>query len=302
MPCYHPLEAARSKTPDLQTGKHRISFHPKWASQYEPINLPCGRCRGCRHEHARQWAVRCVHEAQLYDKNTFITLTFNEQNLNSKGTLVKADFQNFIKRLRKHYYGNTKSDVRYFHCGEYGDNFGRPHHHACLFNFDFPDKIPWQIKEGSQLYRSETLEKLWPFGFSTIGAVTYDSAAYVARYVIKKINGKLAPGHYQGRQPEYTTMSRRPGIASAWYDKFGHTDVFPRDYVVLNGKKLKPPKYYSRIYELTNPEEYGQIRLNRIALARLNPNNDPDRLKAAEKIQAQRDQQLKRTYEKGIPQ
>lgn len=297
MPCYRPLIAGRSKRPDPATGKHKIRFNPKWPSQYEEIKLPCGRCRGCRHEHARQWAVRCVHESQLYENNCFITLTFDDKNVNSKGTLVKADFQNFMKRLRKHFYGNMKSDVRYFHCGEYGENFGRPHHHAALFNFDFPDKKLWQNREGTNLYRSETLENLWPYGYSTIGALTYQSAAYIARYVTKKINGKLAPDHYQGRQPEYTTMSRRPGIAREWYEKYKNTDVFPRDYIVLNGVKTKVPKYYSKCYELTNPEEYGVLRLNRIAKAKLNPNNHPDRLKAAEKLQTQRDLQLKRSYE-----
>lgn len=297
MPCYHPLSAGRSKKPDPATGKHKIAFNPKWPRLYEAISLPCGRCRGCRHEHARQWAVRCVHEAQLYDKNCFITLTFDEKHVNAKGTLVKADFQNFMKRLRKHFYGNIKSDVRYFHCGEYGENFGRPHHHAALFNFDFPDKRIWQERGGTQLFRSATLENLWPYGYSTIGALTYQSAAYIARYVVKKINGKLAPDHYQGRLPEYTTMSRRPGIARDWYEKYKNSDVFPRDFIVLNGVKQKVPKYYSRCYELTNPDEYGTIRAKRIEKAKLNPNNHPDRLKAAEQIQLARDQRLKRSYE-----
>lgn len=297
MPCYHPLSAGRAKAPDPSTGKHRIAFNPKWPTLYEPIALPCGRCRGCRHEHARQWAVRCVHEASLYDQNCFITLTFDEKSVNKKGTLVKADFQNFMKRLRKHFYGNMKSDVRYFHCGEYGENFGRPHHHACLFNFDFPDKTHWQTKEGSELFRSKILETLWPFGHSTIGRVSYSSAAYVARYVIKKITGKLAPGHYQGRLPEYTTMSRRPGIAREWYEKYKDTDVFPRDYVMVNGKKGKVPKYYNYCYELTNPEEYGILKTARREKALKNPNNHPDRLRAAEQIQLARDKSVKRNYE-----
>lgn len=238
-----------------------------------------------------------MHEASLYEKNCFITLTFSDDKLNEKSSLVKSDFQNFMKRLRKEFYGNSKGDVRYFHCGEYGENFARPHHHACLFNFDFPDKTLWKSSDGGNLYRSRTLEKLWTFGYSTIGSVTYESAAYVARYVTKKINGKLAPGHYQGRLPEYTTMSRRPGIARDWYEKYKNTDVFPRDYIVLNGVKGKVPKYYNRIYELTNPEEYGMLRENRIAKAKINPNNHPDRLAAAEKIQAAFDSQLKRSYE-----
>nr|QJB18969.1 MAG: replication initiator protein [Microvirus sp.] len=298
MPCYHPLTAGRSKLPDLSTGKHRICFHPKYPQQYTEIQLPCGRCRGCRHEHARQWAVRICHEAQLYNgNNSFITLTFDDKKHRYTNTLKKSDFQLFMKRLRKHYYGNLKSDLRYFHCGEYGENFGRPHHHAILFNHTFPDQTLWDEKSGNKYYRSKTLEKLWPQGHSVIGSVNYQTAAYVARYVIKKINGKLAPDHYQGRLPEYTTMSRRPGIAREWYEKYKNTDVFPRDYIALNGVKQKVPKYYSKCYELTNPEQYGILRNMRIAKAKLNPNNHPDRLKAAEQIQFARDTQLKRPYE-----
>lgn len=107
----------------------------------------------------------------------------------------------------------------------------------------------------------------------------------------------MAPGHYQGRLPEYTSMSLKPGIARDWYEKYKDTDVFPRDFVVVNGVKTKVPKYYSKCYELTNPEQYGTIRDMRIAKAKVNPNNHPDRLKAAELLQLKRDEQLKRNYE-----
>ena len=297
MPCYHPLEAGRSKLPDPTTGKHIIKFATRNPGQYEQIMLPCGRCRGCRHERARQWAVRCVHEANMYENNCFITLTFDEKHLNSTASLDKADFKKFMKRLRKHFYGNGKSDVRYFHCGEYGEQFSRPHHHACLFNFTFPDLTHWQDKGGSHLYRSKTLELLWPYGHSTIGNVTYDSAAYVARYVMKKINGPMAPAHYQGRTPEFTTMSRKPGIGSTWYDRYGQTDVYPRGYIVLNGKRSKIPKYYANKYELTNPIEYENLKTQAREQAKLNPDLQRDRLEDAEQIQYAKDKQIQRSFE-----
>lgn len=223
----------------------------------------------------------------MHENNCFITLTFNAENLDPSGSLNKADFQLFMKRLRKHFFGNLKSNIRYFHCGEYGEDqealkqnikkLGRPHHHACLFGFDFSDKILWKNKNGVKLYTSKTLENLWPYGFSTIGAVTFESAAYVARYIVKKINGDMAEKHYNGKTPEYTTMSRRPGIASTWFDKYG-SEVYPRDFVTSRGFKAKPPKYYDKIYDLTNPEE-SRILLNmRKDSAKNSPDNTPRRL------------------------
>lgn len=191
-----------------------------------------------------------------------------------------------MKRLRKHFYGNQKGKVRYFHCGEYGDQLGRPHHHACLFNIDFPDKELWKTREGVRLYTSKTLEKLWPYGHSTIGEVTFESAAYVARYVVKKITGEPAAAHYNGRLPEYCTMSRRPGIGRNWLEKF-HDDVYPKDFIVIRGKKSKVPKYYNKCYELTNPDDYGTTKALRICNARGNPNFVPERLEASEVITKQ---------------
>jgi len=107
----------------------------------------------------------------------------------------------------------------------------------------------------------------------------------------------MAPAHYLGRQPEYTTMSRRPGIASFWYDKYGNTDVFPRDYTVLNGKQGKSPKFYDRKYELTNPEEYAILKTMRKAKAISNANNTPERLLAREICLKHNSERLERSFE-----
>lgn len=291
MPCYYPVKAYAIPGLDSKDPKKkRIVF--KKPSVFRPgkdeflVNLPCGRCVGCRLSRARQWAIRCVHEASLYDDNCFITLTFNDQYYNPSGSLMKKDFVLFMKRLRKKF----GSGIRFFHCGEYGAKGGRPHHHACLFNFDFPDKVLWKEKDGVRLYRSEMLEKLWSdpvtgecFGFCTIGDVTQDSAAYVARYVLKKINGDDAEDHYQGREPEYITMSRRPGIGKGWMDKWA-SDIYPEDELVVGRMKLKPPKYYDKIYMLQNPEKYESIVVARMNHAKGNPDNAEDRLKVREKV------------------
>lgn len=268
-----------------------------------PIELPCGQCIGCRLERSRQWAIRCVHEASLQpDNNSFITLTYSPEHLPTGGTLVLDHFQKFMKRLR----GEFAHRIRFFHCGEYGENFGRPHYHAILFGCVFRDRKHFKTINSIPLYKSATLEKLWTLGHSSVGDVTFESAAYVARYVTKKITGDNAIHHYNSinyqtgeilseRRPEYCTMSRRPGIGRGWYDKF-KADVYPDDFVVLRGKQLKPPKYYNARYELDAPDEYQNLKRQRTAKAKEQADNNTfPRLRIREEIQTYKLKQLIRT-------
>lgn len=305
MACFNPLVAFRGKIPNALSGRFPMVFSARDASDPDdPIKLPCGQCIGCRLERSRQWAVRCVHEASLYEKNCFITLTFAPEHLPKSGSLDKRDFQLFMKRLRKKY----GSGVRYFHCGEYGEKNGRPHYHACLFNFDFPDRELWSTRGDVKLFTSKALEDLWPFGFCTIGDVTFESAAYVARYITKKITGDRAGAHYERindkgecfkLEPEYTTMSRRPGIGKPWLDKYT-SDVYPHDRVVLRGQLMRPPKYYDSLFELANPEVFDDVKESRrrkqVTCAK---DNSFDRLRVRERHQYLRFKLLKRGYEDG---
>jgi len=252
MPCYTPLTAYRSVLPG-PSGKPSITFNRKQGYVDLPITLPCGQCVGCRLERSRQWAIRCVHEAQMHDANSFITLTYDQEHLPPDGSLNLREFQLFMKKLRKF----LGFPIRFFHCGEYGDKQGRPHYHALIFGYDFPDKTVWDRRDEIILYRSKTLEKLWPIGFSTIGEVTFESAAYCARYIMKKITGQSAWEHYTTwdpdtgevlatRTPEYTTMSRggkdgQGGIGRSWLDKYEH-DVYPSDEVIMRGRSMRPPQ------------------------------------------------------------
>lgn len=314
MPCYYPLSGYYGRKTNPTTGKRPVVFNSREGFYDRPVSLSCGRCIGCRLERSRQWATRCVHEASLYSENCFITLTFKNAcpiaNISGKRyvrlpykidpteSLHKRHFQDFMKRLRKRFYGKSKGNVRYFHCGEYGETLGRPHHHACLFNFDFPDKILYKQKDGIRLYESKILEELWPYGSCKIGDVTFESAAYVARYVIKKITGDPAKNHYNGKLPEYCTMSRRPGLGKNWMEKYSD-DVFPKDFIVIRGKKSKVPKYYNSNYELTNPSEYLNVKSLRIFNNRGNPNNHPDRMRAGETITKAKMALLPRTLTSG---
>lgn len=210
------------------------------------IILPCGQCIACRLNKSRDWATRCVLEAKMHEQNCFITLTYSEENCPPDMSLQKRDFTNFIKRLRF----NTGKKIRYYAAGEYGDLHGRPHFHACLFGYKPDDLVLWQYRDGVALYNSATLSKAWQYkGFVSVGDVTFESAAYVARYVTKKITGDRSEEHYHGRQPEYTVMSRRPGIAANFFEKYS-TDIYGKDFIVIRDQiKCKPPRYFDRIYD-----------------------------------------------------
>lgn len=305
MPCYSPLIGFYSKNLN-STGKRSIIFNPKEALDDREIKLPCGQCIGCRLERSRQWAMRCMHESSLYEQNCFLTLTYAPEKLPEGGTLVKKHFQDFMKRLRK---ANPGRKIRYFHCGEYGDQNTRPHYHAIIFNYDFNDKKPLTKQKHNDLiiYTSEKLAKLWDHGISSIGAVTFDSAAYVARYVTKKITGPAAFNHYchfdangeilKDLLPEYTTMSRRPGIGKPWLEKY-MTDVYPDDFVLMRGKKLKPPKYYDTLLNASDPFCSDSIKERREQNGKLNSQNStPARLYVRETIHKLKAKLLKRNYE-----
>lgn len=305
MGCYRPLKGYRSLFKDSDTRKRRVFFNPRQGYHDQLIELACGQCMGCRLERSRQWAIRMSHEAACYDRNCFITLTYRDECLPPHGSLDVKHFQDFMKRLRFRF----GSGIRFFHCGEYGEKFARPHYHACLFNFDFPDKKLWRTVRENRLFTSEALEQLWPFGFSTVGEVTFESAAYVARYVTKKVTGRLAEDHYGVRKPEYTTMSRRPGIGRPWFEKF-RSDVYPSDQVVLRGRAMRPPKFYDSLFEVAYPSDFAKVKARRrksglkykeelFRLSNRDVSRWRDRLSDLEYIQELKFKQLKRGYEDG---
>jgi hypothetical protein len=289
MPCYAPMQGYRSKHRN-SSGKRSIVFDPVSGFHDMPVKLPCGQCIGCRLEKSRQWAVRIMHEASLYTDNCFITLTYDDEHIPDFQSLRKRDFQLFLKRLRKRFEPRT---IRYFHCGEYGDSTRRPHYHAILFNFDFPDKVKiGTTGSGLPDHASATLAELWRFGRHSIGSVSFESAAYVARYVTKKVTGKLAESHYScvdpetgecgRREAEYATMSLRPGIGKGWYEKF-HKEVYPLDRVVVRGVPCKPPRYYDNLLERDNPDVLRKVTKARDQ-ARSEKEETPERLAVREKV------------------
>lgn len=256
MPCYHPLHAFKGKSEDKQ--KTLVTFKRSDSWKGERIELPCGQCIGCRLERARMWAVRCVHEASLHEENCFITLTYDNEHLPENGSLCIRDFQLFMKKLRK----SSEKKIRYFHCGEYGETFARPHYHALLFGYDFKDKKYFSERNGNVTYISNKLSELWEKGFTTVAGVSFESAGYVARYSLKKVSGKNSEDHYGIMQPEYCTMSRRPGIGRGWYSKYSG-DVHTLDRVIINGVATRPPRYYDNILGKQDPSALALLKIER---------------------------------------
>ena len=220
-----------------------------------------------------------------------------------------------MRRLRN----SQGPNIRFFGCGEYGDDFGRPHYHAILFNYKPTDLRQWKKNNEDQwVYTSRQLDKIWGLGYTYIGEATFKSAAYTARYILKKINGMQTESHYKTIDPdtgeitqklqEFTRQSlgdkETGGIGKTWYDKYGDSDAHNHDQIILAGRKYPVPRYYDKILEERDPARYDRIRRERLRNARQHAdNNTPARLKVRARIQEKKTQRLLRDqHDKGLDQ
>lgn len=202
----------------------------------------------CRLAYAREWALRCVHEAQMHSKNSFITLTYSDENLKSP-KLIYRDFQTFMKRLRK-----TQNDpIGVFVTGEYGDKTKRPHWHAILFNYQPRDGKPArETQQGHEVFTSDSLEETWGLGRTEYGSVTLESAGYCARYSAKKLVHGLDDEH------EFEPISKKSSkhaIGKKWIETYWR-DVFTHGYVEHNGVLHPIPRYYVKWFKENRPDDY----------------------------------------------
>jgi len=299
----------RQPMPAFRHDDGSVSFVERGRDLASSFFLPCGQCVGCRLKRSREWAIRCVHEASLNDVNCYLTLTYSDEFLPAYGSLKYSDFQNFMKRLRARF-SNVR--VRFYMCGEYGEDFSRPHYHALLFGFDFLDKVRHGTSpSGFPTYRSPTLEDLWPFGYSELGALTFESAAYVARYCMKKVTGSPSQSHYQivdtdsgevlfDRVPEFNKMSLKPGIGAGWLQKF-RSDVYPEGRVVRpGGASFNAPRYYDKKQldydRLVDDISTDTAQFNRyLEGLKSAAHQTPERIAARIKVQDAQVRQLKRS-------
>lgn len=287
MSCSHPILAISHGT--TASGKKNLIFDwhgvpddngfvfdPRYGLK-ELIKIPCGQCVACRLAHSRMWADRCMLELQYHKHSWFVTLTYDDMHIpetfygdpatgeaQRAYTLKKRDFQLFMKRLRKAY---PENKIRFFMCGEYGETTHRPHYHAIIFGLDVDDLVHYKKSpQGFSYFNSPKLSQIWGNGHVVITEVSWDTCAYTARYVMKKLNGDMASFYSDfNLVPEFTLMSRKPGIARQYYED--HPDLFQYDYIDLKtekgGKKIRPPRYYDMLFDHDNPEEFEKIKKQR---------------------------------------
>lgn len=299
MSCYHPLKAfpigltLNGKT-DYKICSYNVD-HLDWRDRWycmtskdtlpmstkhvtECIEIPCGKCLGCKLDYSRMWADRCMLEAQYYDHSYFVTLTYDNvhvprsQYIDDRTgelcdalTLRKSDFQKFMKRLRKKY-----GQVRYYACGEYGGKSMRPHYHAILFGLNLDDLVLYKSSDGMTYYNSPSLSTVWKDGFVVISEVTWATCAYTARYVVKKAKSKNKLDYSKFNiQPEFVVMSRRPGIG---YQYFEDHDCYDYDYINIStpdgGKKIRCPRYFDKLLERSDPERYQELKDKKVQSAK----------------------------------
>lgn len=298
MTCYHPLKGFQvgfhpsgkpkylvtsydvnwiQKTPSGKWLEHSTdvslsNYLPSTDKVTDFITMKCGQCMGCRLDRSREWANRCMMELEYHDSAYFLTLTYNDKKIPRTEywdydtgekyeslSLRKSDTQEFWKRLRYHY-----GKLRYYMCGEYGGETFRPHYHAIVFGLKLDDlKFYKRNFRGEMYYTSEKVNEIWENGYVVVSEVTWETCAYVARYVMKKLTGDMA-SYYKlhNIEPPFTTMSNKPGIARQWYDD--HPEIYDYDYINLKtekrGLKFRPPRYYDRLYDIEHPEEMAEIK------------------------------------------
>lgn len=203
MTCVYPLAAFRSKTVNPETGVRGITFSAREGVQDEKLDLPCGKCLGCKEDQAKDWTTRLYCESLGYERSAFLTITYDDDNYPLDGKINKRDMQLFLKRLR-----NQGDKLRYFICGEYGGITKRPHYHAIIFGMDF--RSPYEQVIGENLFLYPDMEKYWNKGRVVIAPVTPASIAYVAGYAVKKI----------GDDDTFNMMSKVPPIGKEYCMKY----------------------------------------------------------------------------------
>lgn len=285
MPCYHPL-IGKFTGEYTENGKKKFyiegNLDPVLAKQLYPgsVVIPCGKCLGCRLDYSRSWADRMMLELAAVGSAVFLTLTYSNENatickFDDDGnplcyTLVKKDFQDFMKRLRESKLCKGKK-ISFYASGEYGDRTFRPHYHVILFGLslsDIPDLQNFGRNElGQTHYISDTIARIWSNGFILVSDVSWNTCAYVARYVCKKALKTGLPIYYDisGQLPEFALMSRRPGLGK----KFLEENPGCMDYQNINlctndgSLKITIPKYFVKQLELTDPDRADNIRSQR---------------------------------------
>lgn len=292
--CTNLIRGWRSQDRNPETGKRATVYRLKQGYYDLKSTVPCGQCMECRLKNSREVAIRCTHEAEQHTRNTVVTLTYATENLPANGSIEPKHAEKFIADLREWaaYHENHRG-IKTWGCAEYGCNNPncqdpkcthgmRPHYHIILFNYDFKDKKQADGKPPGY-YTSDILTQIWDRGGTQLMDLTFESAAYVARYITKKLTGPraneyLAPHIEKLRQqgctmlpgdklPEQTVCLTQKGLGKNWYKEWKE-ETYNNDKVYRSTKDgrripMRPPKYYDRQYEIDNNADYERIKKER---------------------------------------
>lgn len=349
MTCYHPLYRIELLTKKKKVAE---DGHKYFATQIIPSSkienylkktsfqsiskiqeIPCRNCIGCRLDYSREWANRGYLESKCHLQNWFVTLTYDENNMVKKdhfedkngitwydeewnGTLQGKDFTAFMKELRQIMKREYNEDgIRFMGCGEYGEENQRPHYHLILFGLNLPADTFFEprIINKETYYRNKIIERAWNKGISNISEASWNNIAYTARYITKKINGKLSDEYYnsKGQDKEFMRSSRMGGIGKPYYDL--HKDkIYENDEIIITNKtgtiSCRPPKYFDYLYEKENPKRMKEIKIKRIKEGKISDRlkdqqasyDKLDRLAIQERTKDERTQLLIRQFEKKV--
>jgi len=217
MQCFTPFRV-RNKSKDY---KHQNLM----------VNVPCGKCLACKKRRASHWSFRLNEEAKTSSSACFITLTYEKTPISENGfqTLVKKDYQLFLKRLRKKCPTNK---LKYYACGEYGTNTHRPHYHAILFN------LPKSLIE-----RPQIIADTWTKGHIHIANNNQLTINYVVGYITKSNFQRF--NIHDDRLPEFSLMSKGMGLgylSNAMKKYYKDREIFC--IVRESGQIISMPRYY----------------------------------------------------------
>lgn len=278
----------------LVFGGESLEYYRHFIPFEDIQQIPCGHCIQCYLKRTRDWATRILLECESYAFNYFVTLTYDDDHLPSlpegvlgyvdndgkiwNTSLNLSDFQLFFKRFRQSILRKyNHSGMRVFYCGEYGELLGRPHFHFILMNApDLSQDLQayrWEQLSGHKVsyYKSPFIQSVWKKGFVDVSDVCFESAAYVAGYVLKKLPRRskvppLLPEFYLPRVEPFVHQSNRPGIGRTYFDL--HKDeIYDFDELFVkkgfNTLSVKPPRYYDKLFDLSNPVEMAAIKESR---------------------------------------
>lgn len=291
---YHPAKIQKASHilgERLEDTDYRNSnFLESLAHIYGYTTIPCGKCIGCKLDYSREWANRGYLEAQLWEQNWFVTLTYDEDHIkmidDETATLEPEKITYFMKNLRQIMKREFNQDnIRFMACGEYGEERSRPHYHLIIFNLNLPVETFYnpRIKNNNCYWQNTIIERSWggirnptkdhnyinpnSIGISNISECTWNNIAYTARYITKKINGDLEKEAYsENQEKEFFRVSRMPGIGQTYYEEHKN-DIYKLDCITVKNQQgvinSKPPKYFDKLYKQEYPEEFKKIEERR---------------------------------------